>query len=75
MTKWYGNRRIEKAIHDGILVWHDGGFIELNNDIIPWADEKSTLLQASRLFKSFGSYDDEKLQEVIDRMKADGFKY
>ena len=72
MTKWFGNRRIEKAIHDGILVWHDGGFIELNNDIIPWADEKSTLLQASRLFKSFGSYDDEKLQEVANRLKYAG---
>ena len=49
---WYGHRRIEKAIHDGILVWHDEGFIELNHDIIPWVTENCTLLEASRLFKS-----------------------
>lgn len=72
MNKWFGNRRIEKAIHDGILVWHDGGFIELNHEIIPWANEKCTLLEASRLFKSFGSYDNEKLQEVANRLKYAG---
>jgi hypothetical protein len=72
MTKWFGDRRIEKAIYDGILVWHDGGFIELHNDITPWADENSTLLHASRLFKTYGSYDDEKLQEAVDRLRYAG---
>ena len=70
--KWYGGRRIEKAIHDGILVWHDGAFIELRHDIIPWVNEDCTLFHASRLFKSFGSYDNERLQEVVDRLKYAG---
>lgn len=71
-TSWYGGRRIEKAIHDGILVWHDGGFIELYNNITPWVNEKCSLLHASRLFKSFASYDEERLQEVVDRLKYAG---
>lgn len=71
-VKWFGDRRIEKAIYDGILVWHDGGFIELDKEIIPWVDESCTLLQASRIFKSFGSYDEDKLQEVVDRLKYVG---
>lgn len=72
MTKWFGDRRIEKAIKDGILVWHDGGYIELDHDIIPWVNMNCTLLQASRLFKTFGSYDNEKLQECVDRLTYAG---
>lgn len=72
MTDWFGGRRIEKAIHDGILIWHDGGFIELNNEIIPWVNENCSLLQASRLFKSYGSYDSDKLEEVAARLKYAG---
>lgn len=71
-TSWYGGRRIEKAIHDGIIVWHDGGFIELYNNIIPWVEPGCTLLHASRLFKTFGSFDNEKLQEAVDRLKYAG---
>ena len=72
MTDWYGGMRIEKAIHEGYIVWHDGGFIELNNDIIPWADTSADLYLASRLFKSYGSYDYQKLQEVSERLKYAG---
>lgn len=72
MTNWYGGRRIEKAIHDGILVWHNGGFIEVYHDIIPWIDSDSTLLHASRLFKTFGSFDLDKLQDCVDRLKYAG---
>lgn len=72
MNKWFGDRRIEKAIHDGILVWHDGAFIEIYEDITPWANTSCTLLEASRLFKSFGSYDNEKLQEVVERLTYAG---
>lgn len=71
-TNWYGGRRIEKAIHDGILVWHNGGFIEVYNNITPWVNENCNLLHASRLFKSFASYDEERLQEVVDRLKYAG---
>lgn len=72
MTKWYGNRRIEQAIYDGIIVWHDGGFIEVYHDITPWADTDSTLLHAGRLFKSYGSFDKDKLQDATDRLKYAG---
>lgn len=72
MTDWYGGRRIEKAIYDGILVWHDGGFIEVYHDITPWASTDCTLLQASRLFKTYGSYDEDKLQDAVDRLTYAG---
>lgn len=71
-TKWYGGRRIEKAIYDGILVWHNGGFIEVYNNITPWVNEKCSLLHASRLFKSYASYDEQRLQEVVDRLNYAG---
>lgn len=72
MTNWYGGRRIEKAIHDGILVWHDDAFIELYHDIIPWVNIDCNLLHASRIFKTFGSYDEDKLQDAVDRLKYAG---
>lgn len=72
MTNWFGGRRIEKAIHDGILVWHDGGFIELYHDITPWVDTSCTLLEASRIFKTYGSYDKDKLQDAVNRLRYAG---
>lgn len=66
--EWYGGRRIEQAIYEGLIIWHDGGFIELYNNIIPWVSTDCTLLQASRIFKSVGSYDNEKLQDVVNRL-------
>lgn len=72
MVDWFGGRRIEKAIYDGILVWEDNGFIDLDNEIIPWVNEYSNLLQAAKLFKSFGSTDSEKLEEVAERLKYAG---
>lgn len=72
MTNWYGGMRIEKAIHEGLIVWHDGGFIELYHDIIPWVNKECTLLHASRIFKTFGSYDKDKLQDVVNRLRYAG---
>lgn len=72
MTNWYGGMRIEKAIYEGLIVWHDGAFIELNNDIIPWVNIRCSLLHASRIFKSSGSFDIDNLQEVVDRLKYAG---
>lgn len=71
-TNWYGNRRIEQAIFDKLLVWHDGGFIELYNSIIPWVDTNCNLLHASRIFKTYGSYDEDKLQDAVERLKYAG---
>jgi hypothetical protein len=72
MVNWFGNRRFEKAIKDGILIWHAGGFIELHNKIISWANTNSTLLHASRIFKTFGSYDKDKLQDAVNRLNYAG---
>lgn len=72
MTNWYGGMRIEKAIHEGLISWHDGGFIELYHDIIPWVNKDCTLLHASHIFKTFGSYDKDKLQDAVDRLRYAG---
>lgn len=69
MTDWYSGMRIEKAIHEGMIKWHKNGFIELNQSITPWVDELSSLLHAARIFKSYGSYDGDKLQEVVNRLR------
>ena len=68
MTDWYGGMRIEKAIYDGLIIWHDNAFIELDHSIIPWVTKDSTLLHAARIFKSNKSFDDERLQEVTNHM-------
>lgn len=72
LIDWFGNRRIEQAIYDGILVWEDGAFIELDESIIPWATIDGTLYQATRLFKSFASRDIERIKDVADRLKYAG---
>ena len=72
MTDWYSGMRIEKAIHEGMIKWHKNGFIELNQSITPWVDETSSLLHAARIFKSYGSYDGDKLQEVVNRLRYAG---
>jgi hypothetical protein len=69
MTKWYGDRRFEKAIYDGILVFHEGAFIELNGNTIPWVNDDTTLLQISRLFKSYATDDYSRLQDVVNRLR------
>lgn len=72
MINWFGGRRIEKAIYDGIIVWHDGGFIELYHHITPWINTDSTLLEAARIFKTYGSYDQDKLQDAVNRLMYAG---
>ena len=72
MVDWYGGIRIEKAIFNKMIIWHNGAYIELDHDIIPWADMNSSLLHASRIFKSYGSVDNQKLQDVVERLKYAG---
>lgn len=72
MKEWYNGMRIEKAIHEGLIVWHDGGCIELDHNIIPWITQDSSLMEMSRIFKSYGSYDKDRLQEVVSRLKYAG---
>ena len=71
-VSWYNGIRIEKAIYKKLIVWENGGFIKLSNEVIPWVNNESNLLHASRIFKSFGSTDNEKLQEVVNRLKYVG---
>jgi len=73
MTDWYDHMRIEKAIKEGLLIWEDGAFIELDRSIIPWATIDSTLLKATRIFKSFMSTDKQRLVDVAQRLKYCGF--
>lgn len=68
LVDWYNGMRIEKAIHEGLIVWHNGGFIELSNDIIPWVGTDCNLLHAAKLFKSSKSFDKDILQEVVERL-------
>lgn len=72
-TDWFGGRRIEQAVHDGILVWEDNAFMVLDNAILPWANLNCSLLEASKLFKSFASIDSGRLIDVANRFKYAGF--
>ena len=69
----FGDRRIEQAVHEGIVVWHDDAFIELYHNISPWMNETINLLSVSWLFKAYGSYAKDRLQDVVDRLTYAGF--
>lgn len=73
LTDWYGGRRFEQAIYDGIIIFHEGAFIELDGtNIIPWVNEDTTLFQISRLFKSYATDDINRLQDVVNRLRFAG---
>jgi hypothetical protein len=74
MSDWYGGMRLEKAVKTGYIIWHDGGFIELDQSIIPWVDDSSTLLKVGNLFNVFGDTDKEKLQNAVNRLVYAGFE-
>ena len=72
MTQWYADRRIELAIHQGLLIWHDNAFIELDSEIIPWVNNECTLYDASTLFKTTMSGKKFILSDVAARLKYAG---
>ena len=72
MREWYNGMRLEHAIHEGLIVWHDNAFIEFNSNIIPWVDNSCTLYAITKIFKSYGVTDQEKLQEIVERFKFAG---
>jgi len=72
MIDWYAEMRIERAIHEGLIVWESGAFIELDSSIIPWVNPSCSLFHAARLFKSSASSDKERLQEVVNHLKYAG---
>ena len=72
MTQWYADRRIELAIHQSLLVWHNNAFIELDSQIIPWVNNECTLYEASTLFKTTMSGKKLVLSDVAARLKYAG---
>lgn len=68
LRDWIGGYRIENAIHKGYVVWHDGGFIQLDRDVIPWVGPYTTLLEASQVFKTSESVAEKRLQDVVNRL-------
>lgn len=72
MRDWYGGVRLEQAIKNKWIVWHDEAFIELNRDITPWIAPTSSLLVVGRIFKCYGSTDQERLQDVVNRLISIG---
>lgn len=72
MRYWYGNYRLEKAIKNKLIIWDDGAFIELNNNIIPWVNENTSLLALKNLFVTEGNTDKEKVQSIVDNFTYAG---
>ena len=72
MREWYNNVRLEKAIYDKLIIWHDGGFIELYRDITPWVSCECNLYSISGLLKSYGLNDRDKLQSMVNHLKYAG---
>ena len=73
MSDWYGGMRLEKAVKTGHIIWHNGGFIELDKSIIPWVNDNSTLAKVGNIFNVFGDTDKEKLQNAVNRLVYAGF--
>lgn len=72
MTQWYNGMRLERAIHEGLIVWHAGGFIELYNEVDPNINTDCTLYDASKFFKHYGVTKNAILQDVANRFKYAG---
>ena len=70
LKDWYGGMRLEQAIKEKYIIWEDGAFLQLNHDTTNWISESSTLLVLGRIFRSFGSNDKERLQDVVNRLKS-----
>lgn len=66
MRYWYGNYRLEKAIKNKLIIWDDGAFIELNNNIIPWVNENTSILALKNIFVAEGNSDKERVQSIVD---------
>ena len=70
---WFGDRRIEKAVHDGIVVWYSGAFVELYHKITSWITKDVDLFSIRWLFKGYGSFPKDHLQDIVNRLKFAGF--
>ena len=63
---WYDNKRLEVAIRERLLVWHNNAYIELDSDIIPWINEHSNLFDIAKLFLDAGPFERNLLQRVVE---------
>jgi hypothetical protein len=71
-SDWYNNMRLEKAIHEGLIVWHDGAYLEANLEVLPWLRMGSEVWNGCQLFQS-GARDLRKLtQDMVDRFTFAG---
>lgn len=70
MKDWYGGMRLEQAIKEKYIIWEDSAFLQFNHETTEWISESSTLLVLGRIFRSFGSNDKERLQDVVNRLKS-----
>ena len=68
LIDWYDGIRIEKAIFNKQIVWHDEGFIDIDSSIISWASLSCSLYDASKIFKSTKYDKKEMLQEVVENL-------
>lgn len=72
MTQWYNGMRLERAIKEGLIVWHAGAFIESYHWVDPKISIESTLYTTANFFKHYGSTKEEMLQDVVNHFKYAG---
>lgn len=87
MIDWYAGMRLEKAVHEGLIIWDDEAFIELNSTITPWISETfekqylcedndklfNSIIPMAQLFKSFGSFPEYRIRDTASRLRYAGF--
>lgn len=67
-SEWYNGVRLERAIAEGWLIWHDGAYLEVDRSTLPWLTVERGLDQLTKLFKSYHDTDRERLQDLVDRL-------
>lgn len=71
-SDWYNGVRLELAIANGWLVWHDEAFISADRSTLPWLEVKRGLGQVTKLFKSYKATERDRLQSLADRLSHAG---
>jgi len=67
-TDCYNGIRFEKAIKEGYIIFNNG-FIELDNNIIPWVNLNCNLYDAAKIFKNNSTSDRKyRLQQVVNNL-------
>ena len=73
LTHWFGGYRIEDACRKGIVVWHDGGTILVQMEMLDWStDVFQGNLTLSQLFYHISTDPYERTQEVADNLRDAG---